>query len=112
MKHRQEVRLPKISADAIATNLKRGLGRDKALKIAEGLAKELHGIGTEDVNTDFFKMKDVRKNERVWTQVRNILQNQKGYTVIELLALISILATLCLGAFGVYALCHFVAKFW
>jgi len=78
MKKQKEVTLPKMSADAIAKNLKRGLGRDKALKVAEGLAKSMKETGPDDVNPAFFSIKDIRKSERVWTQVSNILANQKG----------------------------------
>lgn len=73
MKKPQPVRLPKISADTVAQNLKRGLGKDKAFKVADGLAHNLTKMGADDYNHDFFKPKEVQKNERFWTQVRNIL---------------------------------------
>lgn len=116
MKKRTEYKLPKISADAIAAQLKRGCGMDKARKIANGLAKDLRAVGPEDVNPDFFRIKDVRKNERIWTQVSHILANQKGYTAFELLFFLAAVSVVLLaiavvvGEFTVIV--HFLRKFW
>jgi hypothetical protein len=116
MRKRRELTLPRISADKIAAQLKRGCGMDKARKIANGLAKELKAIGPGDVNPDFFEINDVRKNERIWTQVSHILANQKGYSSVELL-----ICLVGLGIITVSILCvvvewtviiHFVRKFW
>jgi hydroxymethylglutaryl-CoA reductase len=74
MKKKTKFNLVTISADQIAKNLKRTLGEDKAVRIAHNTAKELHGINTGDVNSDIFDMRDIRKNEHIWTQVYNILE--------------------------------------
>lgn len=73
MKKNKSVQVPRVSADKIAKNLSKGLGKDKAFKVARSMAKELSTIGAGDVNTDLFSGEDIRKNERIWTQVQNIL---------------------------------------
>jgi prepilin-type N-terminal cleavage/methylation domain-containing protein len=112
MKKRTEITLPKVSADQIAKQLKKGMGKERALHIAEGFVKNLKGVGIEDVNKDIFKMKDIRKSERVWTQVRDILANQKGFTAFELVFCLAILGVLCVGLAEIGVIAHFVRKFW
>ncbi len=83
MRKHKEVRLPKISADQIAKNLRsqfpknRLTGDDKAWQIANGLAKSLSHASADDFNPQFFNPKDVKKSVNVWTQVRNILAKHR-----------------------------------
>ena len=116
MRKQRELTIPRIHPNALAAQLKRGCGKEKALKIADGLVKELKVIGPEDVNPDFFRLKDIRRNERIWTQVGHILRNQKGYTAFELLfflAVVSIVVlAICVVALEFGVIVHFVRKFW
>ncbi len=77
MKKTQEYKLPKLSADQIAAQLRRGAGEVRAIKIASHLAKTLDGIKTGDLNHDVSPMEEVKYNARVWQQVHNILQKEK-----------------------------------
>lgn len=44
--------------------------------------------------------------------MRNIQRRDRGYTVVELIiAAMSVLTLAGMGV-GVYALCHFIAKWW
>lgn len=112
MKKQRPVTLPKISADAIAKNIKQGMGLDRARKVADSLYRNFKDTGTADLSGEFSNVKDIRKSERIWFQVRNILANQKGFTVIELLVFLSFIATAVLGVGALYVLAHFLAKLW
>jgi hypothetical protein len=74
MKNKKRLKLVTISADQIAKRLKRTIGEDRALRVAHNIHKELKGINTGDVNSDIFDMRDIRKDERIWEQVFNILE--------------------------------------
>lgn len=77
MKKRQEPRLPRISADETASNL-RTLGHrandDKlAKRIANYYAKTLGETNAADLDDKIFRIKDIQKSARFWKQVSNIL---------------------------------------
>lgn len=112
MKKTKAYKLPKTNAQAIAKNLRHGMGRDGALRIAENQVKNLKGVGPEDFNRNLFTLAEIQKNERIWTQVHNILANQKGFTVFELLVVLGILASIAAGAAVLFAAAHFIHKFW
>ena len=40
------------------------------------------------------------------------MNNEKGYTVVELITALGILAVLIFLGGGVYVVCHFIAKSW
>lgn len=40
------------------------------------------------------------------------MRNQKGWTVVELIMGVALVGVLCLGGLALYALAHFVMKFW
>jgi hypothetical protein len=77
-KQMKEVKLPRMNCDAIAKNLKKGLGRNKALSVADNLARSLSSIGPADCNTEMFPVESLKKRQRIWQQVRNILTKMKG----------------------------------
>jgi len=120
MKKQKAFTLPKISADNIAKQLRKTLGLDKARKIAEYYNKTVgfHPksndplIKLDDVDATLITRKEVVKNAHVWRQVHGILANQKGFTAFELLFCLALAASLCIGAFGLYTLAHFIGKFW
>ena len=120
MKKHKEFKLPKISADAVAANLKRSLGLPEARRVAKNL---LDGVGfhpktnnplvsVEDVNSSIFTRRDIVKNAHTWRQIHAILMNQKGFTVIELLCLVAFLGVLIVGVVEVGVIVHFLRKFW
>ncbi len=80
MKKTKTYKLPKISADDLAKALRarfpvnKLLKEDRALHLATKTARTLAEINTGDVNEDFFDIVDIKKNERLWTQVANILR--------------------------------------
>jgi hypothetical protein len=37
---------------------------------------------------------------------------EKAYTIMEIIALMAILSLISLGGFLLYAICHFISKFW
>lgn len=84
MKKRTVYKLPKISAQQIAKQLKKSLGIDKAQKVAEHFNRTVgfHGktndplISIEDVSKDYVSLKDIRYNANVWRQVNGILAKQ------------------------------------
>ena len=120
MKKHKETSLPKISADKIAAQLKKGVGLDRARRIADHYAKTvgLHPktndllVSFDDVNSEFFRMKDLVKNARIWMQVRNILANQKGFTLFELVFCLAILGVVAVGIVEIGVIVHFVRKLW
>lgn len=71
-------RLHKMSCDAIAKNLKKGLGRNKALSVADNMVRGLSSIGPTDFSTEFFSIETLKRGRNIWTQVRNILAKQKA----------------------------------
>jgi hypothetical protein len=85
MKKRTEYKLPKISADNVAKQMKRALGLDKAKSVAEYYNKTVgfHPksndplIKVEDVDASFMPRRDILKNAHVWRQVHSILAKQK-----------------------------------
>ena len=120
MKKQKENNLPKISADKIAAQLKKGVGLDRARRIADHYARTvgLHPktndllVSFDDVNSEFFSMRDLIKNARIWMQVRNILVNQKGFTVFELVFCVALLTILAVGIAEIGVVIHFVRKLW
>lgn len=84
MKKKTAYKLPKVSAEQVAKQLKRALGLDKALSVAEYYNKTVgfHGktndplISINDVNKDYVSLKDIRYNANVWRQVYGILAKQ------------------------------------
>lgn len=116
MRRQRELTIPRIHPNALAAQLKRGCGKEKAQKIAEGLAKDLSVITVQDINSDFFDIRNVRKNERIWTQVAHILKNQKGYSSVELLICLAVIGMIALSILCVVCewavIIHFVRKFW
>lgn len=40
------------------------------------------------------------------------MKNQKGYTLVELLIAVSMLASIAFGCFLIYIAWHFIQKFW
>jgi hypothetical protein len=71
---KNKLKLVTISADQIARQLKRAIGEDRALRVAHNIHKELKGVNTGDVNSDIFDMQAIRKDERIWKQVFDILE--------------------------------------
>ena len=71
MKKPKIVTLTKINPNTLAKMMKKALGEDKAFKVADSLARNL-GEGT-DTGSTVFTPKEISKNARIWTQVRNIL---------------------------------------
>jgi len=124
MKKHKEIRLPRISADNIAKQLRKALGLDKARQIAEYYNKTVgfHPktndplIRVDDVDSTFITRKEIIKNAHVWRQVSAILANQKGYTLFELvfvLAIVSIaVGALVVGVAEIGVIVHFIRKFW
>jgi prepilin-type N-terminal cleavage/methylation domain-containing protein len=120
MKKRTEFKLPKISADTIAKQMKRALGLDKAKSVAKYYNDTVgfHGktndplIKMDDVNDAFISRKDILKNAHVWRQVHSILASQKGYTLFELVFCLAILGIVCLFIAEIGVIAHFVSKFW
>lgn len=84
MKKRTQYKLPRISANTVAKQLKRALGLDKALSVAEHYNKTVgfHAktndplISINDVNKEYVSLKDIRYNANVWRQVHGILAKQ------------------------------------
>lgn len=84
MKKRTAHKLPKVSAQQVAKQLKRTLGLDKALSMAEYYNKTVgfHPktndplIKIDDVNKEYVSIKDIRYNANVWRQVHGILAKQ------------------------------------
>ncbi len=74
MKKQSVYKLQVVSANNIAKNLKKGVGKDRALKVADNLVKNLSDIKLADINPKIFGNDEVRKNLDTWTQVRNILR--------------------------------------
>ncbi len=109
---KQELVLCKDSPDVVAERIKRGMGLEKARRVSSGLAKSLVDMEPSDVNEQVTSFESIKRGRLFWTQVRNILANQKGFTVIELLALASILASFCVAGLALYMILHFVTKFW
>jgi hypothetical protein len=71
MKKQKPTVLAKVNPNVLAKDLKKKLGEDKAFKVADSLAKNLSEI-TGDA-TNLFTPKEISRNARIWTQVRNIL---------------------------------------
>ena len=44
--------------------------------------------------------------------MNNIFKNENGYTLTEMLIVLAFLASAIVGIGGVYAVCHFIAKYW
>lgn len=112
MKKTNGYRLPRISADNMAIKLKQGMGTEKALRVATGYANTLSRATSADVNTDIVPLSHVQKQGIFWSHVRHILANQKGYTAIEVLCLLSLAATFGAAIFGIYVVAHFLSKIW
>ena len=72
MKKPKPVVSPKVDPNALAKSLKKALGVDRAFKVADSLSKNLLEI--TDSGGTIFTPKEIFKNARIWTQVRNILQ--------------------------------------
>jgi hypothetical protein len=79
---KNQTKLPRISADKIATNLRKSYPvnpyekRDKAYDIASHLAKTLTQMDVTAVNREIFPIEETKKNARIWTQVMNILEKK------------------------------------
>ena len=72
MKKPKPVVSPKVDPNALAKSLKKALGVDRAFKVADSLARNLSEGG--DSGSTIFMPKEISKNARIWTQVKNILQ--------------------------------------
>ena len=73
MKKTKKVASPRVSPQVIAANLTKGVGKDRALRIAKNMAKELKTIGIADVNSDIFSADEIKRNEQTWIHVQGIL---------------------------------------
>jgi hypothetical protein len=73
MKKKTAYQLPKTTPEKCAAQLKKGMGKEPAFKLADRLEKNLKGINVGDVNHDIIPIETVRREERFWTHVRNIL---------------------------------------
>jgi len=62
-----------VSADQVARQLTKGVGADRALKVAHNLASNLNDIGPSDVNENVFNEREVNRNKQFWAQVYHIL---------------------------------------
>ena len=65
------VKLPKTTPQFTAANMKKGMGGDKAYRVANALASNLSGM--TDAGSDIFSAKEIRKSASFWVQVKNIL---------------------------------------
>jgi hypothetical protein len=72
MKKPKPVAVAKVNPNVLAKTLKKTLGVDRAFKVADSLSKNLLEI--TDSGSTIFTPKEIFKNARIWTQVRNILQ--------------------------------------
>ena len=71
MKKPKPAVVTKVDPNALAKGLKKTLGGDKAFKVADSLARNLSEV--VDSGNTIFTPKEISKNARIWTQVRNIL---------------------------------------
>jgi hypothetical protein len=71
MKKPKPVVSPKVDPNTLAKSLKKTLGVDRAFKVADSLARNLSEGG--DSGSTIFTPKEISKNARIWTQIRNIL---------------------------------------
>jgi hypothetical protein len=65
------VKLPKTTPQFTAANMKKGMGKDKAFRVANALASNLSNM--TDAGSDIFSTKEIRKSASFWVQVKNIL---------------------------------------
>jgi hypothetical protein len=119
MRKPRQFTLPKISADKIASQLKRTLGLDRAKGVAKYYVKTLgfHPksqdpiVKVDDVDPTLFTRAEVVKHAHIWTQVDAILSNQKGFTVFELVLCMAMAAIVCAAAFSLYSAVHALGWF-
>jgi prepilin-type N-terminal cleavage/methylation domain-containing protein len=112
MKKHKPITLSRIDPRDKATELRRAMGKDHALKLASNLAKNLRNMNVGDYNAEITSPKDVKKGEQFWAHVAGTLRNQKGFTAIELIFCLTVLGIVCLAIAEIGVIAHFVAKFW
>ena len=62
-----------VTADQVARQLYKGVGENRALRVAHNLAGNLADIGPGDVNANVFSPEEVQRNRNFCSQVYNIL---------------------------------------
>ena len=68
------VKLPKTTPQFTAANMTKGMGEDKAYRVANALASNLSNMSNmTDADSDIFSVKEIRKSASFWVQVKNIL---------------------------------------
>ena len=73
MKKKNKYKIESVSAQEVAKNLRKGMGREKGFKLADNLVNRLKNMSGGDVNGDMYDVSDIREQESVWKQVRGIL---------------------------------------
>lgn len=67
----------KVSPDTIAKNMRKQLGEFHALRVVRELHGLIKNVSGSDINLkDIFDLNEVKRNQRLWEQVYNILHNQ------------------------------------
>lgn len=77
MKKKQQPSLGRFRPKQVAEQLKKGMGKDKALRMAHALASNLEDTTIEDVNSQIFTPKELTKNASFWAEVKSLVAKMK-----------------------------------
>lgn len=74
MKKKTKTTRLKVNPDTVAKNMKKQLGEFHALRVVRSLVDSAKNFNPTEINLkDVFDLKEVKRNQRLWEQVHNIL---------------------------------------
>lgn len=77
MKKKAKPARVKVSPDTLAKNMKKQLGEFHAQRVVREIVTANKNFSAADINLkDIFDLNEVKRNQRLWEQVYNILHSQ------------------------------------